>query len=1634
MMKRLLIYLFLLIFAQEAAAVVCLPEWKYQRPITVTNANASAYTNFQVKITVNTQALISAGKMNINGDDIRFTDASCSKLNFWIDSNINTTSTVIWVKLKTIPSSGSTTINMYYGNLCAAATQNGDSTFILFDDFLGSTLNTTKWAAPFKQVAGNGTLTISGGMANFNNTASTDNIIRSVTAYTAPHITEAKIKLNSGSYPSIAQLNTGTFSGVSLMTGSGAYLDLFHTQTASASCASYQSTANASATARANGIWGLAWPATNSATATFPGGAQQNITATPALAGSVHAALGLLCTSIGSVSYDWCRLRAYAPVEMSTTVNTEVNQGITYTFSPNPVCPGNKLTVNFSKNGVFFNPGNTFKLELSNAAGSFGSPFTLSTKTDTTISSMVVDIPSFIAPGTGYKLRLSTTNPAYTCFSPSGTLTINPKPTVSFNVLNDNQCSKGNKYNFTSTSTISSGTIDSFYWSWDDNSKRDSFSTVNASHSFKVFYPYYYPKLTVKSNLGCKDSATKIVNLKESPIVRTWFNDTIQCFKGNEYSIMSVSMIYSGMITGISWDYGDGSPIVNGVDSTGHKYAAAGTYQVRQINTHLSGCKDTNDLAILVNTHPVAKIKTNVTDQCLNGNAYIYEAQSTITNGLPLINYWNIGDGILKSQQDSAHHTYPTAGARNIELITISDDGVDGCSDTVYQSILVNPMPVALINNVDVERCRKYNSFRFNSKSTISSGTMTHDWNFGDLSTINSKDTVTHSYASEGTYTVKMYSTSNKGCKDSTQTTVVVRPTPTPSFTINKDIQCLKYNNVKAYSNSTISSGTFTKLWKLSDGSFFTDVDSISHGFAAVGDYKIQLELNSTFNCKDTVSDSVFILTMPISDFSINDQDQCLEGNAFTFTDLSTFSAGTITGNKWIFDDGTSATNINTISHSYLADNGYIPGLLVYGSNGCFDTSFQNAKVYPHPGSDFTIGAPGTGQCVNNNNFTFNNNTFIAEGGFTNRWYFGDGSPFVTSLSATKKYTKDSTYIVRVISISDQGCTDTAEKSVIVYPKAKTNFTIGNTPQCILGNKFNYTSTTTIKSGTYTLNWQYGDGNTAGNVASTSHSYNSVQTYNVRLFSSTNFGCLDTVTKQIKTLPMPNASFTYNYDQKCLKGNDFQFSTTSTVSNGTPMSHNWFYGDNDSTINSTFGQHTYKTDGPFVVRLISSTNIGGCKDTLDKTVNVFPMPVASFTIDNDKQCFKGNQFGFASTSSVSSGTVDFNDWKFGDNTTSAIASPNKSYSKVDSFRVSLIVTTNRGCLDSTAKRVHVFPMPVAAFNIAPPSSCFKKNVFTIVNKSTIIGGVISSYSYQYGNNDSSNLASPLPYSYPVDGAYTVSLKVITDKGCWDTISKPITVNPNPVLDFTVDPVCLKDSSVFVNLSSIPTGNITSWKWIFGNGKTSIAQSPKFKYKTVGAYDITLIAGTDKGCIDTLKKPGAAVVNPNPKAGFVFQKLRSWENEVDIQYTDTSIGAVNWKWNFSSMGTSTDQNPKLFYTDTLTQKTSLIVTNSFGCRDTAVKMLFIAPDVVYYMPNAFTPNDDNINETFKPIGLSYALNYKFIIFDRWGNIMFKTDNPQLGWDGKFENELVPQDLYFYRLEFIGVDELRHTEKGNVSILR
>jgi prepilin-type N-terminal cleavage/methylation domain-containing protein len=143
----------------ETSGHYFLPGWIYIRPVTITNTG-SELTNYQVLVTVDTASLILAGKMQSDCDDIRFIDSDqLTSLNYWIDSGCNTSSTLVWVKVPSISASSSEIIYLYYGNPSAVAASNGDNTFIFYDDFSGTSLNTTKWQAYASVV------TVAGGIA-----------------------------------------------------------------------------------------------------------------------------------------------------------------------------------------------------------------------------------------------------------------------------------------------------------------------------------------------------------------------------------------------------------------------------------------------------------------------------------------------------------------------------------------------------------------------------------------------------------------------------------------------------------------------------------------------------------------------------------------------------------------------------------------------------------------------------------------------------------------------------------------------------------------------------------------------------------------------------------------------------------------------------------------------------------------------------------------------------------------------------------------------------------------------------------------------------------------------------------------------------------------------------------------------------------------------------------------------------------------------------------------------------------------------------------------------------------------------------------------------------------------------------
>jgi hypothetical protein len=329
-LKHSMILLFSL-FVWNANAQ-CLKSWKYYKPIVVINNTSSALTNFQVKVSVNTGALISAGKMISTGDDIRILDSgSCQPIPYWIESGINTSNTIIWFKMPTLPANAHRTINMYYGNSSASAFSNGDSTFLIFDDFNGTAINALKWNT---YATNNGKFSLSNGILTCSTNLEAN--LRSKASFSSPIIEESNVTNVTGSWASMAILVPGTMSGYTMFEGdvtagtNTMYLSSAFKPSVPGTISYTGSTTNgvSKAPGSLNGVWQLYWSNSNIESATWPEGNLMLNSSAVTLSSNVQIAIGCMAGATGTMSIDWVRARMYAAKDATATpVVEEYNNG-----------------------------------------------------------------------------------------------------------------------------------------------------------------------------------------------------------------------------------------------------------------------------------------------------------------------------------------------------------------------------------------------------------------------------------------------------------------------------------------------------------------------------------------------------------------------------------------------------------------------------------------------------------------------------------------------------------------------------------------------------------------------------------------------------------------------------------------------------------------------------------------------------------------------------------------------------------------------------------------------------------------------------------------------------------------------------------------------------------------------------------------------------------------------------------------------------------------------------------------------------------------------------------------------------------------------------------------------------------
>ncbi len=291
------------------------------------------------------------------------------------------------------------------------------------------------------------------------------------------------------------------------------------------------------------------------------------------------------------------------------------------------------------------------------------------------------------------------------------------------------------------------------------------------------------------------------------------------------------------------------------------------------------------------------------------------------------------------------------------------------------------------------------------------------------------------------------------------------------------------------------------------------------------------------------------------------------------------------------------------------------------------------------------------------------------------------------------------------------------------------------------------------------------------------------------------------------------------------------------------------------------------------------------------------------------------------------------------------------------------------------------------------------------------------YSWDFGANTPTITISPT-----MTTNYT--LVVVDENGCSDTVQTTVTVNPIPSVEFSASPLngCIPLNVFFTNLSD--AGNAS---WNFGDGSTSAEFNPVHNYMHSGYFTVTLKIDA-LGCENTLSKSDYVYVFPKPYAGFRPSALNVFEDNPYVSFTDLSHGAISWHWDFgtgTADGTSTLQNPDYTFPEIGEYHVWQFVENEWNCKDSAYKYIIVKPLETIYFPNAFSPNNDGVNDWFMPLGNGSDPNdYQMLIFDRWGNLVFSTDNINIPWKGDSMDQpgkILQQGVYVYsvKINFSGI---------------
>lgn len=694
-------------------------------------------------------------------------------------------------------------------------------------------------------------------------------------------------------------------------------------------------------------------------------------------------------------------------------------------------------------------------------------------------------------------------------------------------------------------------------------------------------------------------------------------------------------------------------------------------------------------------------------------------------------------------------------------------------------------------------------------------------------------------------------------------------------------------------------------------------------------------------------------LASPVASFTADQTSGC--------TPLSVQFTSTSTGAvAWFWDLGNGNTStLANPANLYSTPGTYTITLIAYDGAGNTDTAtaVNYITVIAKPHADFS--ANPLASCLDNNSYTFTNNS---TGAVSYLWDFGDGTTS-TQNNPTHSYSLSGSFTVTLIATNAFGCQDVKIRNlyITIYPKPDASITATTTASCDPSTSFTFSSS---GSGISSWLWSFGDGATSTSQAAT-HTYGTPGSYHVSLIVTNSFGCRDTsdVPTVINVGVSNWATFSADEDSGCAP-----FIVNFSNTNANVATCLWNFGDG-STSTQIAPSHTYLNAGAFTVTLIVTTTTG-CTDTVIRpnyiTAGLRPSP--SLTYSTGVGCAPlVVQFTNTSQNFVSC------DWYFGDGTTSTAINPSHTYTNSGTFDVTLRCVGPTGCIKSIVYHdIISITTTQAIFTANPRVGCPPLDV----NFTSLSPGTGLTYSWNFGDGTTSNQPNP-SHTYTTAGNFDVTLVVTDSLGCTDTIRKVSYIRTvNPTANYIPPPTMVGCAPLTTQFTDATAG-ANSWLWNFGDGTTSTSQNPVHTYSIPGFYTVSLTTtSAGGGCEQTISTFETFDVRGG-YAGFTHTETPCPPYEAT--FTDTSMNAVSWLWDFGDGTTSTDQNPDHVFGSPGYHSVSLTITTADGCTYTTMQSnsVYFSPfgahfygipqDTIFPMPVQFYANSVGATSWFWDFG-------------------------------------------------------------------